>query len=790
MPNKNSKYNQPAQKPVQKTGKPATQVKGMSIPEYPFWLNYAIIGSVLLVTFWCYHYSLDNHFTNWDDGLYIYENSFIKNLSPDNINRILFHDITQNYYHPLTMLSLALNWHYSGANPYPYYLTEIIIHLLNTILVFILAFSLFTAMSKKGYGKIKGIPYLAGLCALWQGIHPMHVESVSWIAERKDVLYLFFYLAGLIFYLKYINGEKISWMKYANILPIILFLWAASIVKSYSIDWKIFHSTFHVSEQLILIVLALIFAIISFVAFRYKNFKIEIFYAGEMFLFSITSKPLAVVFPLSLLAMDILLRRDNDIITKRVSEAGKKTHTFFTKWTYVIYRLVYEKTPIFILSLIFGYIAYVWQNEDGSITSFAVFTKLQRITFVGVNYLMYLFKLFVPIHLSSYYPYPELDNNNNMPLFFYIAPALAVAVTVFLLWFARKKGEKYFRVALFGFGFYFFNVMFILQYVSAGPAIMADRYSYASYVGFTFMLVYFIYVLIDKLPTYKIPLMVVVGAFSSMLAVLCEGRTQVWHNTETLWKDVISKYPAKVDTVFAPDHSQYVVHIHPGVETAYKNLGNYYVQDINPPNYDSAYMNYEILEETKSKDAGVYSNLGNIWAIRNNIKKSLEEYTKSLSLSTKSFDTYLDRGITYSRMGQNELALQDYNHAYILDSNNQRLLESRGFLLLNGIKNYPAAIADFNRLIAIEPANVDYNKNRGLAELNSGKVKDALDDFNRVVNVHPKDGECYYYFSFAYKVLKSYPTAIEYAQRAQQCGYKIPEGYIEILQKSAKESGK
>jgi len=715
MNSKTPKYNNPAKKTATKTAKPASQVKAPLLPDYPPWLNYALLGGVLLVTFWCYHYTLDNHFTNWDDGLYIYENSFIKNLSSNNLKMILFKDITQNYYHPITMLSLALNWHFSGADPHAYYVTEIIIHLLNTILVFVLAFSLLTAMVKKGYGKIKGIPYLAGLCALWHGVHPMHVESVSWIAERKDVLYLFFYLIGLIMYIRYVmEGKKTDYV------------------------WVVL-----------------------------------------FFILSLFSKPLAVVFPLSLLAIDVLLKRDK--VFKQTGENKIKNLIM------VLWKLLINKILFFVISLFFGYIAYKWANEGGSITSFQVFTLTQRIMFVGYNYLMYLIKLFVPVHLSSYYPYPELSDSNLLPLYFYAAPFAAIAVTLGLLYLAYKKGENYFRVALFGFGFYFFNVMFILQFVSAGPAIMADRYSYASYLGFTFMLVYFVYVLIDKFPAFKNAVIIVVAVFSCMLAYLCEARTYVWHNTETLWKDVIVKYPAKVDTTFTANHSEYVIHVHPGVETAYKNLGNYYVQDINPPDYDSAYMNYEMLEETKSKDAGVYSNLGNIWAIRNNVKKSLEEYTKSLSLNNKSFDTYLDRGITYSRLGQDSLALQDYNHAYKLDSNNQRLFEMRGYLQLNGLKNYPAAIADFNHLITIDPANPDYYKNRGLAELNSGNIKQAMDDFNKVINANPKDGECLYYFSFAYKMLKSYPTAIEYAQRAQQNGYKLPGGYIELLQKSQKD---
>ena len=716
MSGKNHKYNKPVKKMAQRVAKPVSQVKVSLNPDYPSWLNYALLGGILLLTFWCYHLTLSNQFTNWDDGLYIYENPYIKNLSA-NLHKILFTAAGIAYYHPLTMLSLALNWCYSGMSPESYYATDIILHLLNTVLVFFLSQEILNAMVKKGYGKIKGIPYLAGLCALLHGIHPMHVESVSWIAERKDVLYLFFYLLGIIMYVRFIMDGKIMQMVW-----VVLF-----------------------------------------------------------FVLALASKPLAVVFPLSLLAIDVLLKRD------KLFNPDKKNK--FVNLLVIFWKLLINKIPFFIVSLVFGVITFKLQKEGGSITSSTVFTTIQRISFVGVNYIMYLWKLFVPFHLSSYYPYPELTSSDGLPFYFYFGPLAALVITVSLLYLAYKKGENYFRVALFGFAFYFFNVMFILQFVSAGPAIMADRYSYASYVGFVFMLVYFVYVLIDKMPAYKNLVIGVVAVFSCMLAYLCEARTEVWHNTKTLWEDVIKKYPAKIDTVYNANRSQYVVHIHPGVETAYKNLGNYYVQDKNPPDYDSAYLSYVVLEETKSKDAGVYSNLGNIWAIRGNIKKSLAEYTQSLSLNNKSFDTYLDRAITYSRLGQNDLAMQDYNHAYMLDSNNQKLLENRSYSLLNGVKNYKAAWAYYDRLINIESTNMEYYKNRGLAKLNSGFPKDALEDFNKVMNANPKDGACLYYSSFAYKELKAFSTAVEYAGKALQLGYKLPAGYLEGLQQSAKANG-
>jgi len=702
MNDKNSKYNKPVKKPEQSGTQATHKVQVAHSPAYPSWLNYALLGGILILTFWCYHYSLDNQFTNWDDGVYITQNPFIKSLSSGNVKSLLFKDVTQNYYHPITMLSLALNWHFSGMNPRPYYATEIIIHLLNTVLVFFLSLALFNAMVKKGYGKIKGIPYVAGLCALWFGVHPMHVESVSWAAERKDVLYLFFYLWGLLAYVKYIMENK----------------------------------------KMLMVLVAL-------------------FYFLSLF-----SKPLAVVFPLTLFTLDVLLKRK------------------------IEWKLLLEKIPLFVISVIFGYLAFKMQDEHGAITAFHVNTYTQKLMFAGYGYSMYLIKLFVPFSLCSFYPFPALMGSSYLPLYFYFAPFLDIILTLGILFLAYKKGENYFRVALFGFGFYFFNVMFILQFVSAGPSIMAERYTYVSYFGVVFMLVYFIHILIDKIPSLKTPVIIMVAAFSCMLAYLCQARTEVWHDTRTLWEDVVAKYPAKVDTVYSEDHSHSVIRVQTGVETAYKDLGDYYLLEKKPPDYDSAYMEYAILELTNCTDPAVYSNLGNIWAIRNNFPKSLEEYTKSLKLDSNNAGTYLDRAITYSRMGQFDLAMKDYNRGYKLDSTNKQILEYRGYTLLNGVKDYGAAIGDFNRLIAIDPTNMGYYKNRGAAELNSGKINEAMDDFNKVINANPQDGQCLYYLSFAFNELKSYAKAIEYAQKAQQNGFQLPDGYLAELQESAGTNSK
>src|SRR5580698_10428746 len=115
------------------------------------WLFVLCISAVVL---FCYHNSLHNQFTNWDDDRFIVNNPYLKNLSAENLKMILFHDITNDYYNPVTMLSYAINYHFSGLSPSGYYLTNIIIHIFNTLLIFLLTLMLLQAMEKAGYGKI------------------------------------------------------------------------------------------------------------------------------------------------------------------------------------------------------------------------------------------------------------------------------------------------------------------------------------------------------------------------------------------------------------------------------------------------------------------------------------------------------------------------------------------------------------------------------------------------------------------------------------------------------------
>ncbi len=155
------------------------------------------LGAILFVTYLVYMPSLDNAFTNWDDNYYVTENAVV--VHPTVVS-LLTTPLGGNY-HPLTMASLALNYAWSGPRPFAYHWLNLLLHVLNTGLVFLF-------VRKLSGGRF----WVAIVSALFFGIHPMHVESVAWISERKDVLYVLFYLAALLAYLRYLDRKAVAWL--------------------------------------------------------------------------------------------------------------------------------------------------------------------------------------------------------------------------------------------------------------------------------------------------------------------------------------------------------------------------------------------------------------------------------------------------------------------------------------------------------------------------------------------------------------------------------------------------
>lgn len=621
-------------------------------------------AGICLFTFICFSHILHNQFLYWDDNVYISGSPYIRSFSWLNIKYIFTHEFGANW-QPLTMLSYSLNYYFSKLSPGGYFFTNLLIHVTNTALVYVFVKKLFTLFRKTD--NYKGTVTVAAITSLWFGIHPMHVESVGWLFERKDVLYTLFYLWGLITYLNYLNTKKLKPLVYTFLL----------------------------------------------------------------FGFSCMSKPMAVVFPFSLLLIDFLLS----------GTVAKKQLT--------------QKIPFILLALIIGFLTLHTQSEEHA---FALsFSLSDRFFIASYSFLAYISKLFVPIHLSAFYPYP-FNPGQSLPVLFYLCPLIILLVVGLPLYLTRKKNKTWFNILVFGFGFYLVNIALVLQFFSVGSAIISDRYSYMSYIGLFIILAFGANELLKRADKFEKPsVQATLGILTLGFCILGYQRTKVWQNTGSMLTNVINQYPLQVPQ-------------------AYKYLGIYYAQT---GQTQMAYDCYNtLLNKMNIKDADIYCNLGSIYMDMHKYDTAMQYFAQSIQIDSNNFMSYQNIGVIYADKGDFKTALQYYDKAMRVYPNDEKLYKNIALANM-GLKQYDKALNDYNILIRLSPDNALYYFYRGVDEYFMNNMNDAIIDFERTITMpelatnHGANlrARAAYNLSVIYKDKGDNDKASYYMQQAKQMGY-------------------
>jgi protein O-mannosyl-transferase len=151
-------------------------------------------AGVCLLTFLVHLPAVGHGFVNWDDDAYVVDNAGLR-LAGSSLFGWAFSAFRSNNWHPLTWLSHALDYRLWGLDAGGHHLGNVLLHAANTFLVAVLLFVLVRPRARFL------IPTV--VAALLFGLHPLHVESVAWVSERKDVLSAFFSLLSVIFYVRY-----------------------------------------------------------------------------------------------------------------------------------------------------------------------------------------------------------------------------------------------------------------------------------------------------------------------------------------------------------------------------------------------------------------------------------------------------------------------------------------------------------------------------------------------------------------------------------------------------------
>lgn len=587
-----------------KNSTPSLSNKKNQFLNKPIYTYLILFISCLLV----YFNSFNNELIyNWDDAGYILKNPYIDSLSWQNIKDIFSNFYFSNY-QPLTLIVYAVIFKFVGTKVFLYHFVQFIFHVLNTFLVY----KFISLLQEKKWISI-GV-------ALLFAVHPMHVESVAWISEMKDVLYTFFFLLALITYHFYVKkpDKKTKWYL-----------------------WTIF-----------------------------------------LFILSLLSKPSAVIFSVVLLAMDLYYER-------------------LWRWKTWI-----EKLPFFLLSLAFGIITILAQEE--AIQELGPVLKgYERALIVIYSYMLYLWKFFLPINLSAAYPYPIKDGG-VLPTEYFIIPIafIALCIIVYLL----RKNKKF----IWGILFFTINLLMVIQIIPVGGMIASERYTYIPYIGLSFSALTLMEKYIKNIKLNYIILGIVVVIFT----FLAHQRTYYWRNGDVLFSDVLEKYP------------RYAY--------GYNNRGflywDHYAIDV-----------YKDNPQMKEKY----------------VEKALQDFTKAISLDYTYAEPFLNRGILYYNTGRPEQALADFNRFLELKPDNPDGLLNRANTL-STLGKFNEAIPDYNKYLTIKNDDPKAYMWRGVAYFNIQNYDSAIIDFNKSIEIDPDYYEPYYWLGVIYYNQQNYNDALKY----------------------------
>jgi protein O-mannosyl-transferase len=419
----------------------------------PLVLCLLLAGSVLAVYWPVRHHQ----FLNWDDLTYLDQNDHVRGgLTWTGVAWAFTHSYSSNW-HPVTWLSHMLDCQLYGLQPAGHHLTNLLFHTANTLLLFLLLRRLTGALWRSAF--------VAALFAL----HPLHVESVAWAAERKDVLSAFFFLLTLLAYAKYVSRGSESKVQSPK-------------SKVGGVAAEIEHATpntqhvprFRTSTLQRFNVLTL------------QRFNAPHWYFLALFLFALglMSKPMLVTLPFVLVLLDFWpLRRFRLAGTNKPLSPGVQSSRFRVQGSrFALLPSAFslqpsaflEKLPFLALSAVSCVITVISQKRGGAVASFAMLPFGARVENAAVAYVEYLVKFFWPTALSPIYPHPKSW------AFWQVGGAVAVLV---LLTATAWRWRHRFPFLLAGWLWFLGTLVPVIGLVQVGSQAFADRYTYIPLIG-------------------------------------------------------------------------------------------------------------------------------------------------------------------------------------------------------------------------------------------------------------------------------------------------------------------
>ena len=591
-----------------------------------------VLSTLVLAT---YAPSLRNGFVAYDDPTYITENHHIQEGFTWAGVAWAFGNLREKgifYWHPLSWLSHMLDCQIFGLKPWGHHLTSVLLHAANTLLVFLV------------FKRMTGVVWRCAVLAALFGLHPLQVDSVAWVAERKSVLSTFFWLLTLWAYIRYTEEFKFpNPTSKASVGP--------KGGECNGVEMERAAGNFPQTD-----------AQPSLATWWY-------ILAVVLFALGLMCKPVLVTLPFVLLLLDFWPLHRFQLGTAKVSAA-------------TLARLVLEKAAFFILAAASSFITLTARDALGNLDAASPLTLDLRLENALLSYCRYLGKVCFPSNLSVFYPH-----QGAWPMEYVIGAGLVLLCISVLTVILRKQRP----CLLMGWLWFLGTVVPMIGLIQVGQQAIADRFMYVPIIGLFLALVWLAADLTSQWRSRTVTLSVAsAGAVLVGIALTCK-QTGYWRDSESLFRHALAStenndfaHANLGETLLsqgrldeALGHFREAVRLRPDFIGAHINLGATLQRK---GLLDQAAVEYQEALRLKPDWPEAYCNLGLIALQKGRPDEALAQFRKAVEVQPDYADGHYNLGRFLLTRGQTEEAISHLHTAMQLEPNDVDVINALAWI--------------------------------------------------------------------------------------------------------------
>ena len=671
---------------------------------------------------------------SFDDYMYVRDNTHVvQGLSLGNIKWALTSMYAANW-HPLTWISHMTDVALFGLKPGMHHITNVIFHIANTLLLFYCLRRMTDEVWKSAV--------VAALFAL----HPLHVESVAWVSERKDVLSTFFWMITMISYTWYVERRTVG--RY--------------------------------------LIVAICYAL------------------------GLMSKPMLVTLPVVLLLLDFWpLRREElgshgNLMPSPLSSPpgrGRGRRGVGARW------LIFEKIPLFLLAGAASILTVLAQKGSGAVSNLDLIPLYIRLENASISYIAYLGKIIWPFHLSVFYPYPKMFSPllvvGSLILLVLVTLLLFIFIKRFpyllvgWLWYlgtlvpvigivqvgSQTMADRYTYIPLIG--------IFII--IAWGLTEFLDQWRSGRHILigiFCAIVPVLIWVTWLQIGYWKNNVTLFSHAIevtkdnylahNSLGAALFdigEIDAAIYQYTEAL--KIKPKYMHAQNNLGAAlakqgrymeaiSHYRESLLINPNYAEAHYNLG---IALAGVGKADEAVKEYKAAIQIDLQYASAYNNLGLALADKGNVNEAVINYKIALHIKPNFVKARLNMVSLLTKQRKFDDAILELNNGLLIEPQSLILYSQLARLYdMKGEKDM--AIAEYKKVLSIQPNSTQALNNLAILYSSEERYDLALSTLQRMIKLRPNDPEVYYNIACIYSKQGRLDESVHYLGQAIGAGFK------------------